>query len=278
MTDLTPVIEHLRELVVDYVPSAYLEQVVLIAAGILVGGIGMSVLGAKMAKPAMTTVLGLLGAWGGVSFAQYAGFDEGLHRALGGLVGAVMLGTVAHLTFRVWVGVASAMVFFSLALGAFGYQRVVPHLAEFDGMVTWTPVDGQQAFTVPSAEQQQKYRAPELKELASDFWAFASEQDGNLPIDSQLVGFGAAAVGLFLGVVAVRWMLILATSILGTALVTTAVATTVTHFAPGSEKTFLDHSGLMGMGVGAFLVSSLILQTLLTRKAPQSGQAAKGKS
>lgn len=278
MTDLTPVIEHLRELVVQNVPSEYLEQIVLIAAGFLVGGIGMSVLGAKMAKPAMTTVLGLLGAVGGVVFARHAGYQEGLHQALGGLAGAVMFGTVAHLTFRVWVGVASAMIFSTLALGAFGYQRVVPHLAEFDGMVTWTPVEGQQAFTVPSADQQQKYRAPEFNEWAHQFWSFASEQDGDLPINSQLVGFGAAAVGLFLGVVAVRWMLILATSILGTALVTTAAATAMTHFAPGSEKTFLDHSGIMGMGVGAFLVSSLILQTLLTRKAPQSGQAVKGKS
>lgn len=272
MTDLTPVIEHLRDLVGQNVPSEFLEQTVLIASGFLVAGIGMSVLGAKMAKPAMTTVLGLLGALGGVFFARQAGFHEGLHQALGGLAGAVMLGTVAHLTFRLWVGVVSALVFSTLALGAFSSQRVYPHLKEFDGMVS------QPTFTLPSPAQQAANIQPDFSEWAKDFWAFASERDRTLPINSQLVGFGAAAVGLFLGVVAVRWMLILATSILGTGLVTTAVATTVTYFAPGSEKTFLEHSGMMGMGVGAFLVSSLILQTLLTRKAPQSGQAAKGKS
>lgn len=274
MTDLTPVFEQFREFFVQNVPPEFQERTVAIAAVFLVGGIALSVLGAKMAKPAMTTVLGLLGALGGVVFAR----NTGIHDAIGGLVGAVMFGTVSHLTFRLWVGVASALVLSTLALGAFGYQEVVPHLKDFDGMVTWSPVEGQQTFTLPSPKQQAANIQPEFKEWAKDFWAFASQRDERLPINSQLVGFGAAAVGLFLGVVAVRWMLILATSVVGTGLVTTAVATTVAHYSPGSEQTFLSHSGVMGMGVGAFLVSSLILQTLLTRKAPESGQRTKNKS
>lgn len=274
MTDLTPVFEQIREFAVQNVPPGFQEWTVAIAAVFLVCGIGMSVLGAKIAKPAMTTVLGLLGGLGGVVFAR----NSGIHEAIGGLVGAVMLGTVSHLTFRLWVGVASALVFSTVALGAFSYQEVMPHVKEFDGLVTWSPVHGQQAFTLPSPEQQAANIQPEFKEWARDFWAFATERDQTLPINSQLVGFGAAAVGLFLGVIAVRWMLILATSIVGTSLVTTAVATTVTHYSPGSEQAVLEHSGVMGLGVGAFLVSSLILQTLLTRKAPNSGQGVKSKS
>ena len=266
MTDLTPIFEQIREFAVHNVPPEFQERTVAIAAVCLVGGIGMSVLGAKIAKPAMTTVLGLLGAFGGVVFAR----NCGIHEAIGGLVGAVMLGTVSHLTFRLWVGVASALVLSTLALGAFSYQEVVPHVKDFDSMVT--------TFTVPSPEQQAANIKPEFTEWAKDFWAFATDRDQTLPVNSQLVGFGAAAVGLFLGVIAVRWMLILATSIVGTSLVTTAVATTVTHYSPGSEQALLEHSGVMGLGVGAFLVSSLILQTLLTRKAPDSGQSAKRKS
>lgn len=274
MTDLTPIFEHVREFAVQNIPSEFQERTVAIAAIFLVGGIGLSVLGAKLAKPAMTTVLGLLGALGGVVFAR----NTGIHEAIGGLVGAVMFGTVSHLTFRLWVGVASALVLSTLALGAFSYQEVVPHVKEFDGMMTWSPVEGQQKFTLPSPEEQAANIQPEFKEWASGFWAYATQQDERLPINTQLVGFGAAALGLFLGVIAVRWMLILATSIVGTGLVTTAVATTVAHYSPGSEQTFLSNAGVMGMGVGAFLVSSLILQTLLTRKAPESGQGKKNKS
>ena len=270
MTDLTPIFEHVRDFAVQNVPLEFQERTVAIAAIFLVGGIGLSVLGAKLAKPAMTTVLGLLGALGGVVFAR----NTGIHEAIGGLVGAVMLGTVSHLTFRLWVGVASALVFSTLALGAFSYQEVVPRAIEF----LEAPVEGQQMMTLLSPEQQEAYIHPDFKERARDFWAYATQKDDRLPINSQLVGFGAAALGLFLGVIAVRWMLILATSIMGTGLVTTAVATTVAHYSPGSEQTFLNHSGVMGMGVGAFLVSSLILQTLLTRKAPESGQGKTNKS
>lgn len=275
MTDLTPIFEQLREFALQNIPSGFQERTVAIAAIFLVGGIGLSVLGAKMAKPAMTTVLGLIGAYGGVMFARHTG----IHEAIGGLVGAVMFGTVSHLTFRLWVGVASALVLSALALGAFSYQELVPHANEFlDGMATSQPVEGQPAFTLLSPEEQGDYIHAELKERAMDFWAFAIQRDKDLPINTQLVGFGAAALGLFLGVIAVRWMLILATSIVGTGLVTTAVATTVAHYSPGSEQTFLSNAGVMGMGVGAFLVSSLILQTLLTRKAPESGQGKKNKS
>lgn len=276
MKDLTPIFEHVREFAVQNIPPEFQERTVAIAAIFLVGGIGLSVLGAKLAKPAMTTVLGLLGALGGVVFARHTG----IHEAIGGLVGAVMFGMVSHLTFRLWVGVASALVLSALALGAFCYQEVVPLVKDFDrdGMVTWSPVEGQQTFTVPSPEQQAANVQPKFKEWARDFWAFASQRDERLPINTQLVGFGAAALGLFLGVIAVRWMLILSTSIVGTGLVTTAVATTVAHYSPGSEQTFLNNAGVMGMGVGAFLVSSLILQTLLTRKAPESGQGKKNKS
>ncbi|MCH7993263.1 MAG: hypothetical protein IIB57_02345 [Planctomycetes bacterium] len=269
MTDLTPIFEQVREFAVRYIPLEFQERTVAIAAMFLVGGVGLSVLGAKLAKPAMTTVLGLLGALGGVVFARNAG----VHEAIGGLVGALMFATVSHLTFRLWVGVASALVLSTLALGAFSYQEVLPHYMEFV-----SPAEGRQSFTLPSPEQQAASIQPEFKQWASDFWAFASQRDERLPINSQLVGFGAAALGLFLGVIAVRWMLILATSIVGTGLVTTAVATTVAHYSPGSEQTFLNNAGVMGMGVGAFLVSSLILQTLLTRKAPESGQEKKNKS
>ena len=104
MKDLTPIFEHVREFAVQNIPPEFQERTVAIAAIFLVGGIGLSVLGAKLAKPAMTTVLGLLGALGGVVFARNAG----IHEAIGGLVGAVMFATVSHLTFRLWVGVASA--------------------------------------------------------------------------------------------------------------------------------------------------------------------------
>jgi hypothetical protein len=274
MTELSPLIEQIREFALTNAPPAVLERTVAISIAFLVLGIGLSVLGAKLAKPAMATALGLLGAAGGAFYAQHAGFNQ----IIGALAGAAMFSLVAHLTFRIWVGVATAAVLSSLALGTFGFQHVAPHLAEFDGMVTWSPTEGSQTFAVPTPDEQTAYREHNLNEWAGEFWSFATARDGALPINTQLVGFGAAAAGLFLGVVLVRWMLILATSVAGTMLVTTAAATVLSRFLAESYQPLLNHSGVMGMVVGAFFVSSLIIQTLLTRKARESGQEAKGNS
>ena len=84
----------------------------------------------------------------------------------------------------------------------------------------------------------------------------------------------ALLTGLCLGIVAVRWALILATSLVGTVLVTTAAATLLTRSVPESYQAFQSNPGLVGVGVGGFLVTSLILQTMLSRKSP----AAKGES
>lgn len=274
MTELTPLINQIRDFVATHAPPAVLERTIVISIAFLILGIGLSVLGAKLAKPTMATAVGLLGAVGGAVYAQYAGFNQ----VIGALVGAGMFGLVAHLTFRIWVGVATAVVLSSLALGTFGFQKIVPHLSEFDGMVTWSATEGTQTFTVPTPDEQTAYREHNLSEWASEFWSFATSKDSALPVNTQLVGFGAAAVGLFLGVVMVRWMLILATSVAGTMLVTTATATILSRFLADSYQPLLRHSGVMGMVVGAFLLASLVVQTLLTKKARESGQEAKGTS
>lgn len=274
MNELTPIIEQIRAFASQNVPANVLESTLIIAITVLVGGVALSVLGAKMAKSAVASAVGIAGAAGGAYYAHHAGFNQ----LIGGAVGAVMFGLVAHLTFRIWVGVATAAVFSILALCAFGQQKMMPHLAEFDTLVTWSPTEGQQTFMVPSPDQQEAYRQRSLNEYASEFWSFATARDGNLPVNTALVGFGAAALGLFLGVVAVRWMLILATSVAGTILVTSSVATIFSQYLADSYQPFLNNPGVMGMGVGAFLVASLIIQTLLTRKARESGQEGKATS
>ena len=49
-----------------------------------------------------------------------------------GLVGALMIGIIGYQTFRLWVGLGAAMVLSTVALSLFGYQKIVPHMAEFD--------------------------------------------------------------------------------------------------------------------------------------------------
>lgn len=270
MHDLTPVIERAHLFITQHVPPEMLDRTVALAVLLLVAGIGLSVLGAKLARPAMTVMFGLMGAYAGVWFAREAGYPA----PLGGLLGAAMVGTIGLVTFRLWVGVAVGAVLTSISLGTFSYQRMAPYLAEFEGqgMVTWSPVTGATEFAVPTPEQQQDYVERPQQRWAKEFWAFVTAKDPSIPRNSRLIALGTAVTGLFLGVMAARWMLILSTSLVGTAFVVTAVATLLTRCLQGSYQAFQDHPGPMGMAVGGFLVTSLILQTLLTRKAPSDGE------
>ena len=190
------------------------------------------------------------------------------------LVGGLLVGVIAYQTFRLWVGLGAAVVFSSLVVGTFGYQRVVPYVAEFEQGVQHPAVAGPITFAVPTTLEQQAYRDRTPRQWAEEFWAFVTQRDANVARNTKGLATVALLTGLCLGILAVRWALILSTSLVGTVLVTTAVATLLTHSVPESYQAFQNNPGLVGVGVGGFLVTSLILQTMLSRKSP----AAKGES
>lgn len=265
MYDLTPIFEQARAFMTQHLPPEMMARTVLIPLALLVAGIGLSVFGAKLARPAMTTVFALLGGYVGVLFAREAGYPA----PIGGLVGGGMFATIAFLTFRLWVGVVAAIVVAAIALGTFGYQELAPHLSEFDSSMTWAPTAQSLEtadFAVPSPTQQQSYLDRDPAEWAEKFWAFVGSRDASVPEDGKLLGLAAFVGGLFLGVVAMRWMLILSTSVVGTALVVTSTGALLARFFESPYQTVQDRPGVIGIAVGAILVTSMIIQTLLTRR------------
>lgn len=264
MTDFEPILSQLRAFVEQHVSVDAVSNALPIAIVALVVGIGLSVLGAKLARPGVTFALALAGGLVGVKYAQAGGFPV----VVVGLVGALMFAAIAHLTFRMWVGVATALVCSSIALGTLGQQRVLPHYGEFE-KVTVPAAHSGVNLPMPSSPPQEYFSRPP-GEFFQQLWDYVKQKDSAVQLDAGLLGFGAGFIGLFLGVVAVRWMLILSTSIVGTALVAAGVVTLFDVCVPDSYQAFQAHPAAMGMGVGAFLVTSLILQTLLTRKTPSS--------
>ena len=207
----------------------------------------------------------LVGGWVGVQFSDLTGFA----RPVCGLAGAAMLGVVAYQTFRLWVGVVAAMVAASVMAGVFGYNRVAPHVEEFNRMAIYANVDGSTAFALPSPEQQQNYLQRGPREWGGDLWSYVTSHDPTAERNGKAMVLGAMVIGLCLGVVAMRLALILSTSLLGTAFVTTAITALGDRAFPGTYEAFQAHPTYVGVGVGAFLVMSLVVQTMLTRSAPK---------
>ena len=266
MNEIETILEQARLFIVQHAPTDALRAAIPAALVFLVAGIGLSVLGAKLARFGITSAFIVLGGVLGSRFGQEMGFQP----LICALVGAFLIGVIAYQTFRLWVGVGAAIVFSSMVLGTFGYQRVVPYVAEFQQGGQQPAIQSPITFAVPTPLEQQAHLDRTPRQWAEEFWAFVTQRDAIVARNTKALATVALLTGLCLGIVAVRWALILATSLVGTVLVTTAAATLLTRSVPESYQAFQSNPGLVGVGVGGFLVTSLILQTMLSRKSPSA--------
>ena len=266
MTEVATVLDTLRKLYLLHAPTEMLSSGTWVGVIFLVAGVGLSVLGAKFARFGMTSAFVVAGGLGGLAFARQIGFPP----IVCVLIGAFLVGIIAFQTFRLWVGVGAAIVFSSIVMGTFGYQRLVPHVTSFERDRTAVVASSAQgdsvAFALPTPADQQAYLDRTPKEWAQGFWTYLTERDYNTARHSQGLAVLALLTGLSMGLLAVRWALILSTSLLGTSMVTTGLATLLTQSVPDSYQAFQNNPKLVGIGIGAFLATSLVLQTMLSRR------------
>lgn len=266
MTDIQSILDHARQFAVQHAPAEVLQGTVPFALVCLVVGIGLSVVGAKLSRFGLTAALAMGGGVVGLFVAQETGFPS----PVCGLVGSLMAGVVAFMTFRLWVGVVAAVVFSGAALGVFGYQRVGPHMAEFSATQAVVPAGAVAggSFALPSPEAQKAFGDRTPQAWARDLWTFVARKDATFESNGTVLGLVAALAGLFFGVIAMRTALVLSTALVGTGLVAAGAATLLAHSAPPTYQALQGSPALLGMGAGAFFAGSLVVQVLLTRKAP----------
>lgn len=268
MTEIESILEAARSFAVQHAPAEALRGAVPAAIVLLVAGVGISVLGAKLARFGMTTVFVVVGGALGAMFAKEFNFAP----VVCVLGGALLVGIIGFQTFRLWVGIGAAMVFSSAVMGTFGYQKVVPYLSEFRQQTQVQALESPIAFAVPSPAEQTAYRDRTPKQWAEEFWTYLTQRDAATAQNTKALSLVALLTGLCMGILAVRWALIIATSLIGTVLVTSAAATLLTNSVPESCQAFQQNPSLVGVGVGGFLVTSLILQTMLSRKSPAKAE------
>lgn len=274
MNDMATIAEQVRLFAQEHMPVDMLQSAVPFGLVCLVAGIGLSVLGAKLARFGFTCGFILLGGGAGIFFARELGYPP----PITGLIGALMLGVIGYKTFRMWVGVAGALVFASVALGAFGYQQVLPHAAEYHAQHAPQTASAPGDFRLPSPAEQQAFSETTPEEYLQSMWTYVKAQNDRIERRGRAVALAGLITGLCLGVLAVRTALILATSLAGTFLVTSSIGTLLWHWAPKSFQTIEHNPRLVTLGVGGFLVASLIVQTLLTRSAPKHEDKLSAKS
>jgi hypothetical protein len=266
MNPANPVLEQLRQMLSQSPEGGAWSVAWPAASAVLLIGIAMSALGAKFARLGITLSFLLLGGWGGYEFGRAAGVAPLLVSA----VGAGMIGLIGHLTFRVWVGVLTAAVLSACATGVFGYYRVTPHMLAFERerFAALSSDVGSEAASIRDSTDVARNRFPSAKEWLDGAANYVTARDARAVSQARLLSIAVGVTGLLLGLVAARWMLILSTSLLGTFCVSSGITALLASFLPSSREAMVNHPGVYAIGVGGFLAASLIVQTLLTRKAP----------
>lgn len=280
MNEIMPILEQFRTLLVQNAPVDAWTKTLPMLAVLLLAGIAVSVFGAKLAKFAVAAACGLVGASFGAAMARETGFAVPPCAVIAG----AMLAVVGYMTFRLWVGVITAGVLALLAISIFGQGRLDTHLAEFRqsevASAQSSPVLLAEATTASAPLAGTEFIPPALPSAGQSiqrFWSFLKSRDATLATQTKGVAVATALGGLFLGVVLVRVMLILSMSLVGTVLVVTAVIGILASLFPTMLNSLEANPSISAIGVGGLLVTSLIVQTLLT-KGGESAVEPSGKA
>lgn len=271
MDQVASILEQLRLFTVQHAPDQVPTGAVPVALLLLGVGVVLSVVGAKFARFGLTTAFVVLGGLLGDRFAVNFEFS----RAVCIPVGAALIGLIGFQTFRLWVGVAVAALLSAVVLSGFSVRGMLPHLSEY--VDTAAPVFGEvvpaaeQEFMIPSPEEQAAYMNRDPGVWFSDFWKFLTERDANIARNTQALAILTALGGLCLGLVAVRPSLIAATSLAGTGMVVAGIGTMMASSVPSAYASVQSNPRIIGLGILAFLATSLVLQTLLMRKSTVGG-------
>jgi hypothetical protein len=251
-----------------HVPPEHLPRADLTAAGLALAGVLLSTLGAKLARPAVTLVFGGLGVLAAATFGQQLDLPPvALY-----VIAVVLFAVVGFAAFRLWVGLGTAALLAAIAVGAYGSQRVLPYWADFSE--TYPSVSSvSPEYVIPDEPIADRSPWEGVAQTSRDFWAHVTAEQTDVERNTLLIAAVAGIFGLVLGSIAVRFTLVVFTALLGTGLLISGLGLGLHALSPGATATLPDHPNVVTGAALSFLVASLILQTLLTRRPPKPGPA-----
>lgn len=264
---IAQILEQLRGVWDLHVPAQYHPPAVPVAMGLLILGIGMAVLGARMARGGLTFAFACIGGLTAFAFRSHVNWHPAALLGGGMAIGAMC----GFLLFRLWIGVAAAGLCAALALGVYGSRNVAPHFAAYDSTHNFNGV-----FTVPEAsasDTEAVSSAPsleahfdQLKSWCRDFWLYVQSQESDVNLWVAGVALGAGLFGFLLGSVLPRLTLIVGTACLGTTLVLSGFAALAHHANTQVYEAAVARPQTVGVVGLVLLATSLVLQGLLTRR------------
>ncbi|MBU0607254.1 MAG: hypothetical protein KKI08_05175, partial [Armatimonadetes bacterium] len=221
-----------------------------------------------------------LGAWAGLGFA--AAVDLSPYVCVP--IAAVLIGMIGYHAFGFWVGLTMSAVLATVVVGGFSFLRLQPYVSSFETHLQTVTAPESDAFPLvseafPLTSAAEGPAACPAGAWLTQFGGYLREQDASAARLGSALGATSVLVGMLLGLMAVRFALVVSTSVLGTLLAAGGAVMLLNEWGPSGMFGGGQSQTALGLGIGSFLVTSLCLQTVLTRQpAPAPPDKEKSKS
>ncbi len=240
-----------------------------LAGGIIGLGVLVSVLGAKLARPALALLfLGI-----GTSLAGQFGDRLPLPYPIMLAIGAGVGGAVGYALYRLWVGLAMGVLLACVAGMVLGHGHILSAIEELHQTAVAGLDEQSTEFVLQSPAAQAEYWRASPGEMAAELWHNIQAQSpvsaSRIPVAATLAGIAGLLFGLF----AARVAVILGTAALGTALLCFGTATLAQQFRPDVLDQLLGREGALLVSILGVLAASAVLQVHLTRRPRGTSEA-----
>jgi hypothetical protein len=267
MNGMSRILEQASRFVEQQLPPEAIQPVVPAAILLIIAGVLVGVLGARLIRPGLTAIFGIGGALAGGQCAHATGLPMPVTVIISGLVA----GGIGYALYRLWVGVGAAMVLAGIAVSVFAYQRIAPEVETFESSgVTAAVGDEAAKFAVLDPDEQQDYLTHSPEKWARQFWTHLTGRQSGIGRRLAAIAGAGGLLGLLLGVILTRPTLILYTSFVGTSLVAGGLAVLAARLDVELYRSALASPGLLTGAMASLLLTSLVLQARLYRPPPAS--------
>ncbi len=266
MDQLINQLQELIELGRLHLPPNAIPPPVFTGVVMLLFGVGIAVLGARLARWFIAVVFAVGGITAGLAVSR----DYGVNPLLSGLVGSLVLGSFGYVLHRLWVGLFAAVFLASIAMTALTAQEVLPYLPDFARAETATaPAE----FHTGTGEPPPAVDWHHLNEYLRNFGDYVVAREPNIRLHAGLAVIIAGLAGLLLGVFFVRLTLILFTAAFGSILIASGIGLLGPAIGIQVYQTAASRPDVTLLALVSFFIASLAIQTILTRPGSRTASA-----
>lgn len=233
----------------------------------LLGGLALSLAGAKLLRVSLGV---LFTGGGGVLGAEVARL-YGFPLLAGVVVGAVVLGMIGYLLFRMWLSALAGLLFAVLAVGTVVMPQMPRLWDEFEQSRTGAGPGGTE-FSLPTPGAQTA--GADTAEYWLDFGRFVGEKRPELVRQTVFVASVSFLFGAAIGLFAYRWAMVLGTVLAGTVLLLFALGALAHRYQPAALEWCRANPRIMLGILLAWLFLAILLQRRGFRSTVQVVQAA----